>query len=109
MKYLNENVAVSCGINEAIVAQFLWDSFKKSDRSEMIYEYNDEKWIKCSMLLMTGYMPFFTVNMLKKIIKNLVKENVIRKGRFNENHFDKTNWYSFTKYGKHLMGGDKSD
>lgn len=109
MKHLDENMALMFGINEAIIAQFLWDSINEGDKKEMIFNYNDDEWIKCSMLLMTGYMPFLSLSMIKKAIKNLVEGKVLRKGCFNENRFDNTNWYSFTKYGKYLMGGYKSD
>ena len=34
----------------------------------------------------------------------LLKENgYIRKGCFNDNRFDHTNWYSFTEYGVRIM------
>ena len=63
------------------------------------------------MLMMTGYFPFMTRPMIRSAIGVLVDNRVIKKGCFNQNRFDKTNWYTFTDYGSYLMkeGNDNEE
>lgn len=104
-----ENMAVHYGVNAAIVAQFIWDNLKKNNYDGKVYEKEGRKWCRCSMLMMTGFYPFLSRNMVCDAIKILVEKNVIMKGRFNENKFDKTNWYTFTDYGAHQMSKTEGD
>ena len=91
-----ENIAISCGIKPAIVAQFM-------------YESDGKTWCRCSMLMMTAFFPFMTKKMIRGALDELVKQNIIKKGCFNENKFDRTNWYTFTDYGSHLMNRQEGE
>ena len=65
------NVARLCGLNAAVIAEYLWQL------------YNND--------------------MVKDAVKVLRDNNIIRKGCFNENKFDHTNWYTFTDFGMKVM------
>ena len=99
MYKFNKKVAMICGVNAAIIAQFIKD---KMDSDEA-YFYADKKWCRCSILMMTGHFPFFTRHMVADAINKLVDFNVIKRSCHNQNRFDHTNWYTFTEYGDLLM------
>ena len=44
-----------------------------------------------------------SIHMAKDAVNVLVGKGYIRKGCFNDNRFDHTNWYAFTDYGKKMM------
>lgn len=103
------NIAISYGIHAAIVAQFIWDNLRLGSYDGKEYVFNGEKWCRCSILMMTGFFPFMTKPMIRDAIKILLENRVLKKGCFNQNRFDKTNWYCFTEYGRHLMEEGEDD
>ena len=96
-------MAVRFGIHAAIIAQFIWDNIEKGSYDGRDYEMDGRKWCRCSVLMMTGFFPFLSGNMIQDAVQRLVEKKVIIKGCFNRNKFDRTNWYAFTDYGSHLM------
>lgn len=98
-----ENIAISCGIKAAIVAQFIWDNIELGSYDGNVYESEGKRWCRCSMLMMTGFFPFMTKKMIRNALDELVSKSIIKKGCFNDSKFDRTNWYTFTDYGTHLM------
>ena len=104
-----ENIAISCGIKAAIVAQFIWDNIKLGSYDGNIYEAEGKTWCRCSMLMMTGFFPFMTKKMIRNALNELVRKNIIKKGCFNDSKFDHTNWYTFTAYGEHLMSRQEGE
>ncbi len=103
MEGFRNNMAVYCGINAAIIAEYLWEQLDKQDEHEnILYKYG-RNWYRCSHLMMTGEFPFMSIHMAKDAIMTLRKMNIIRKGSFNTSRFDRTNWYTFTDYGAKLM------
>ena len=103
MCLLQENVAVCYGVNAAIVAQFLWDSLNFRHDNKRLRMFNGDKWCRCSILMITAYYPFLTYSMVKTALHLLIRKSVLKKGCFNENRFDKTNWYTFTEFGRYMM------
>lgn len=101
----NKNVALMFGIKEAIIAQFIWSSIyeKEGEQTQYRMVHNDVIWCRCSMLVMTSYFPFYSRHQIGDAINSLIDSNIIRRSRFNVSAFDKTNWYTFTEYGKRIM------
>ena len=103
INYENE-VAVKCGINAAVIADYLWN-LKESHRfgkGKSAYRYG-KVWVRCSQPMITSEIRYLTIDMVKGAIKNLLKENILRKECFNDDKFDHTNWYTFTEYGENLV------
>lgn len=100
------DLAIRFGIHAAIIMQFLWEHLKPGVCDERIRKFNNKRWYRCSQKMMSGFLPFLSRSMIQDAMGTLVKQDVIRKGCHNENPFDKTNWYSFTEYGEHLMRGE---
>lgn len=99
MYKFNRKVAMICGVNAAVIAQFIKDQMDSKDA----LMFDGKKWCRCSILMMTGYFPFFTRHMVADAINKLVDFNVIKRSCHNQNRFDHTNWYTFTEYGMLLM------
>lgn len=103
MCLFKENIAIRYGVNAAIVAQFLWDNLDPQSNSGRLRFFSDEKWCRCSILMIGAHYPFLTRSMVENALNVLVRSYVLKKGCFNENRFDKTNWYAFTEFGQYLM------
>ena len=103
MTKFRNNIALHCGVNAAIIADHLWEQLETQKEKEQALYRHEQYWCRCSHLMMTGEFPFLSLHMAKDAVKVLRKKNIIRKGCFNDNKFDHTNWYTFTDYGEKLM------
>ena len=102
INYENE-VAVKCGINAALVADYLWNL--KQDhrfRGKSVYHHG-KVWVRCSQPMITSDIRYLTIDMVKGAVKSLIEHNILRRECFNEDKFDHTNWYTFTEYGESLV------
>ena len=103
MVKFRKNIALFCGVNAAIVAEYLWNQLDEQYKAPgRTFKY-EHYWVRSSQLMMTGEYPFMTVHMVKDAINLLIEKNILRKGHFNNSRFDRTNWYTFTDYGIKLM------
>jgi len=103
MTYFRNDIAAKCGVNAAIVAQMLWDRLIDEAGTEKALERHGCFWSRCSARMMTAELPFLSIHMAKDAVGLLRENGYIRKGCFNDNRFDHTNWYSFTEYGVRIM------
>ena len=100
--FFDADIAKKYGVNAAVLACFLWKCIEqKSAESPQLHE--GKVWVRCSVQMMTGFFPFLSYDEIRYALKQLVKERVLTKGRFNESRFDRTNWYAFTEFGQFLM------
>ena len=100
--FFDADIAKKYGVNAAVLACFLWDcTEQKSAESPQLHE--GKVWVRCSVQMMTGFFPFLSYDEIRYALKQLVKGRVLTKGQFNENRFDRTNWYAFTEFGQFLM------
>jgi len=104
-----KSVAKRFGIKAAAVAQFLWDSIEGKNYDGKIYVKDDKKWCRCSHLMMSALMPYLTKGMVSGALELLQNENVIKAGCFNRCRFDRTNWYTFTEYGRFIMDEESEE
>jgi hypothetical protein len=64
-----------------------------------IKENNEEEglyWTYNSDTSFTEIFPYFTVSVIRRIRRNLLKAGLIKVGRFNRWKQDKTTWYTYT-------------
>lgn len=102
--YFCKSVAIRYGVRAAVVAQFLWDRIGKNAVCKA-----DCYWTSCSILIMTGYFPFYSEHMLRDTLHQLVKERVIARKKFEKSEFNHTYWYTFTPYGQYLMNDESEE
>ena len=103
MTKFRNNVAIHCGVNAAVIAEYLWYLLMNEVTEDEAFCRHGKYWCRCSALMMTGEFPFMSIHMVKDAIKVLKEKNIIRKGCFNEDRFDHTSWYTFTDYGLRMM------
>lgn len=97
------NVARLCGLNAAIIAEYLYQLYNNEACGDPEMYRHGDFWVRKSALMMTGEFPFLSIDMVKDAVKVLKEKNIIRKGCFNENKFDHTSWYTFTDFGMKVM------
>ena len=98
--YFDLEIARKCGVNAAAVATFLWEHLM--DDPDMKYRHG-LPWTKASQKTMTIAMPYLTINQVTYAVNKLIERGYIKKGHYDNNKFDHTNWYAFTKYGSQIM------
>ena len=103
MVKFRKNIAFFCGINAAVVAEYLWEQLNEQHKTQSTTFKYEHYWVRCSQLMMTGEFPFMSKHMVKDAVDLLIEKNILRKDHFNDSRFDRTNWYSFTNYGVKLM------
>jgi len=98
-----EYVDIKFGVRAAMIAQYFWDTIETERIVGQAHMAENKAWCRISMQLLSGYYPFYSKHMVSDTIHLLIKKNIIKKGVFNQDKFDRTNWYTFTEYGKYLM------
>lgn len=81
-------LAEKVGVHEAIFLQQLHYWLKDSDNV-----YDGHKWVYNSYQGWHEQMPFFTVNQIRRVVRELEKRNLIITGNYNRLKLDKTKWY----------------
>ena len=96
----NTDIAAVCGIREAVIADFIRDWQLLSDETTYRYGYF---WVKLAQRTMTVHMPFLTEDMVRHSVKKLVDKGIIKVAVLDNDKFDHTYYYTFTKYGEELL------
>lgn len=86
-------LASQYGIEEAILLKNIqfWIAKNKANNKHF---YEGKYWTYNSMAAFAELFPYMTENQIKYAIGKLVDNGVLLKASFNENKFDKTQWYS---------------
>ena len=101
----NMNIAVACGLREAVIADFIKELQLTGD--EFITE-DGCFWVKCTQRKMTVQMPFLSEKMVRNSVRKLESKGIIKVAALNADKFDPTYWYTFTSYGEELLGNVRS-
>lgn len=94
--YFSEEIAKDLGrVDEAIFLHNIcyWVEINKIKENN---EENGKFWTYNSDTSFTEIFPFFTVSIIRRIRKNLLKAGYIEIGCFNRWVQDKTTWYTYT-------------
>lgn len=105
--HFNVAVASEYGVEEAVIIY----NFKM----QILYFKNNNKnfiegrtWTKNSSEALRKFFPFWSSKKISRLIKNLVDKNVLIKGNFNNDRFDRTLWYAFKDEGYFLYGSESN-
>ena len=96
-------MAEKFGVNAAIVAQLIWEKITEEGGGRHVHIKGYKLWFRCSQLLMSGYLGCMSKDQVRRAVRILVENSILKKDCLNEDRFDHTNWYSFTQYGEQLM------
>ena len=59
------------------------------------HQHDGRTWTYNSQVAYTHLFPFWNRDQIKRILKSLVKQDILIKGNYNKAGFDKTTWYAF--------------
>ena len=96
-------MAEKFGVNAAIVAQLIWEKITEEGGERHVHIKEFRVWFRCSQLLMSGYLGCMSKDQVRRAVRILVENSILKKDCLNKDRFDHTNWYSFTPYGEQLM------
>ena len=96
-------MAEKFGVNAAIVAHLIWEKITEEGGGRHVHIKGYKLWFRCSQLLMSGYLGCMSKDQVRRAVRILVENSILKKDCLNEDRFDHTNWYSFTQYGEQLM------
>lgn len=99
MKF-NEDVAVMCGLKEAVLASYLWELISIDDDS--MYRYG-RLWTRISQRSLSVHLPFLSEKAISRAARKLQEKGIIAIDEFNSSKFDRTYSYAFTEFGDELM------
>lgn len=94
----NVGVATKYGVNAAIL---LWNiSFwiEKNAANDKHF-YDGRYWTYNSVSAMEKLFPYMSAKSIRYTIDKLVSDGLIVKGNYNEQQYDRTNWYALTNKG----------
>lgn len=86
--------ALNYGVNEAILIHHIqfWIEHNRTFKRN----FHDERtWMYQSQKEMAALYPYWTEDVIRKILKKLVDDGVLIKGNYNKTPFDRTIWYAF--------------
>ena len=86
-------VAKMYGVNEAVFLQniYFWISHNSANNKHF---HDGRFWTYNTKLAFEKLFPFWTYDQIKTIIRKLIDKKVLISGKFNENSWDQTAWYS---------------
>lgn len=98
----NEEMAAEYGLNVIIFCSKIADWLKWNKANEQNY-HDGKYWTYNTLTALTRLFPFWSVDQLRKVIKDAMAANLIVKGNYNKSPYDKTLWYTLTDFGCKLL------
>ncbi len=91
----NVLIAKKFGIMPAFIIHYIIEWMVYYSMQKLVnYKYNDRIWVPCTYEELHKYFYEFNEKTIRRTIKKLKDLKVIEIGNFNENKFNKTNWYT---------------
>lgn len=98
----NVELASIYGIEEAILIQNLFFWINKNVANNK--NFNEERyWTYNSTKAFSELFPYLNESKIFRILKKLQDNDIIIKGNFNKEKFDRTAWYAFTDNGISIL------
>lgn len=95
-------LAKQLGIEEAIlIDKFVgWIQYNRANNKNY---FDGRTWTFNSAKAYADIFPYMTESKIKRVVARLVELGIMVKGNYNENQYDRTNWYAFTDDGNALI------
>lgn len=98
----NVETATRIGVDEAIMLNnFVYWLAKNKANNKNFFDGN--YWTFNSVRAYSELFPFWKESQIKRILKSLIDQNVLVVGNYNQNAYDRTNWYSLSNEYIHLI------
>ncbi|MFA7084683.1 MAG: hypothetical protein WC141_09130 [Arcobacteraceae bacterium] len=98
----NVEIATKIGVDESIMLNnFVYWLAKNKANNKNFFDGNF--WTFNSVRAYCELFPFWKESQIKRILKSLIYQNVLVVGNYNQNAYDRTNWYSLSNEYIHLI------
>lgn len=94
----NIQFAKEFGIEEAVIIENLYYWIFKNVANER-NKNEGRYWTYNSARAFSELFPYMTETKIYRVLSNLEEKNIIIKGKFNKDKYNRTNWFAFTDYG----------
>lgn len=93
----NIEVARLYSIEEAIILEnmFFWIQKNKANGKHF---YDGDYWTYNSAEAFTELFPYWSAHQIRRILKRMEDNNLIKKGNYNKLTYDRTSWYAITQH-----------
>ena len=98
----NIELASKYGVEEAVVIQNLFFWINKNVANDKNF-YDGRYWTYNSAKAFAKLFPYLNESKLFRILKSLQDNDIIIKGNYNKEKFDRTGWYAFTDNGISIL------
>ncbi len=98
----DEEMAAEFGLNVIIFCNKIADWLKYNSANEKNY-YDGRYWTYNTLKALTRLFPFWSVDQLRKVIKDSMAGELIVRGNYNKAGYDQTLWYTLTEKGCKLL------
>ena len=98
----NVNLAVTLGLNQAILLNNLYYWIEKNRANNKHY-YDDKYWTYNSAKAFCDMFPYMSERAIRYALEGLVEKGIIIKGNYNKLNCDRTLWYAITDYGYTIL------
>lgn len=105
--YFSETVANEVGLEEAILFSniYFWVNKNRNDNDDDHF-HEGRYWMYYTVIAFVEQYPFWTISMVKRMLKKLKVAGYIETGVFNRFGYDKTKWYTVTNKGYAVIEGN---
>lgn len=76
--------------------------YQKVKREDIQFFYG-EYWVRMKLDSIERYFPYLTRDQIRYTLKGMIENDLLKKGMFNPNRYDRTNWYTLTEKSKKLL------
>lgn len=98
----NTNIAKLYGIAPAVILGNM-EFWIEQNRANRRHFYDGKYWTYNSKRAMAELFPYLSERQIHYAMEKLLKEDLIEKGNFNENQYDRTLWFSITEKGYSIL------
>lgn len=104
----NIDVAKEYGVIEAVIIRNFqyWILLNKANKKHF---HDGHYWTYNSRAAMLEIFPYLSEQSLKTALSHIIKNGVLITGNYNENKYDRTNWYAFYDEGKWIGENQLTD
>lgn len=99
-------IASKYGILEAILIKNIYYWIQKNKANDKHF-YNGRYWTYNSVKAFQELFPYASIKKIRNALDRLEEKEIILKGNYNQNTYDRTLWYALTDEGLALIQGEK--
>ena len=98
----NIKLATNFGIEKAIIIHSLYFWVCKNAANDT-HLHDDRYWTYNSAKSLSLLFPYMSAKKIWRVVDDLIKDDILIKGWFNESPFNRTAWHTFSDYGLSVL------